>query len=53
MERWEPFRNLADIQGEVNRLLDDFFGRPPRRPAAPGEPGRRSSTWTRRRTISS
>ena len=25
VERWEPFR---DIQGEVNRLFDNFFGRP-------------------------
>jgi HSP20 family protein len=28
LERWEPFRNLSDIQGEVNRLFDSFFGRP-------------------------
>ena len=28
VERWEPFRNLNDIQGEMNRLLDSFFGRP-------------------------
>jgi len=28
VERWEPFRNLGDIQGEVNRLFDSFFGRP-------------------------
>ena len=28
VERWEPFRNLNDIQGEVNRLFDSFFGRP-------------------------
>jgi HSP20 family protein len=35
LERWrpfgttvEPFRNLNDIQGEVNRLFDSFFGRP-------------------------
>ena len=28
VERWEPFRDLNDIQGEVNRLLDSFFGRP-------------------------
>jgi HSP20 family protein len=27
-ERWEPFRNLTDIQGEVNRLFDTFLGRP-------------------------
>lgn len=35
VERWrpfgvsvEPFRNLNDIQGEMNRLFDRFFGRP-------------------------
>jgi HSP20 family protein len=28
MERWEPFRNVSDIQEEVNRLLDSFLGRP-------------------------
>jgi len=37
VERWRPygttvdrwdFRNLGDIQGEVNRLFDSFFGRP-------------------------
>ena len=27
-ERWEPFRNVSDIQGEVNRLFDAFLGRP-------------------------
>jgi HSP20 family protein len=27
-ERWEPFRNLSDIQGEVNRLFETFVGRP-------------------------
>ena len=27
MERWEPFR-VSDIQSEVNRLFDNFFGRP-------------------------
>jgi len=26
--RWEPFQGLADIQHEVNRLFDNFFGRP-------------------------
>jgi HSP20 family protein len=26
-DRWEPFR-VVDIQGEVNRLFDNFFGRP-------------------------
>jgi len=28
MERWDPFRNMTDIQGEVNRLFDNFLGRP-------------------------
>jgi HSP20 family protein len=28
MERWDPFRNMNDIQGEVNRLFDSFLGRP-------------------------
>lgn len=28
VERLEPFRNLNEIQGEVNRLFDSFFGRP-------------------------
>lgn len=28
VDRWEPFRNLVDLQGEVNRLLDTFTGRP-------------------------
>jgi HSP20 family protein len=28
VDRWDPFRNLIDIQGEVNRLLDTFGGRP-------------------------
>lgn len=27
-DRWEPFRNLTDIQGEMNRLFDTFLGRP-------------------------
>ena len=27
VDRWEPVR-LNDIQGEVNRLFDNFFGRP-------------------------
>jgi HSP20 family protein len=35
-ERWEPFRNLGDIQGEMNRLFDTFLGRP----AAPASAGR-------------
>jgi HSP20 family protein len=29
VERWEPFRNLVDIQSEVNHLLDTFAGRQP------------------------
>jgi len=34
MDGWRPFgttlelRNLGDIQGEMNRLFDSFFGRP-------------------------
>ena len=28
VDRWEPFRNLVDIHGEVNRLLDTLVGRP-------------------------
>ena len=27
VDRWEPFRNLVDIQGEVNRLFDSVAGR--------------------------
>jgi len=27
-DRWEPFRNMGDIQGEVNRLFESFLGRP-------------------------
>jgi len=27
-ERWEPFRSLSDIRGEVNRLFETFAGRP-------------------------
>ena len=27
VDRWEPFRSLVDIQGDVNRLLDNFMGR--------------------------
>ena len=26
--RWRPFRDLLSIQNEMNRLFDDFFGRP-------------------------
>jgi len=28
VQRWDPFRNMTDIQGEVNRLFDNFLGRP-------------------------
>jgi len=28
IERWDPFRNIAEIQGEVNRLFNSFAGRP-------------------------
>src|SRR5262249_15115793 len=39
MDRWRPFgttlelQNLGDIQGEMNRLFDSFFGRPAMVPA--------------------
>jgi HSP20 family protein len=26
--RWRPFRDMVSIQDEMNRLFDDFFGRP-------------------------
>lgn len=26
--RWRPFRDLLSIQDEMNRVFDDFFGRP-------------------------
>ncbi len=28
LNRWEPFRGLSDIQTEMNRLFDNFFGCP-------------------------
>ena len=28
MERWQPVRNLNDIQSEMNRLFDSVFGYP-------------------------
>ena len=34
LERWDPFRNLGDIQSEMNRLFDSFSGRPS---MSPGE----------------
>ena len=33
VERWEPFR-VSDIQGEMNRLFDNFFGQAPMATAA-------------------
>src|SRR5258706_15239270 len=46
MERWRPFGGvvehrdpfrMSDIQGEVNRLFDSFFGRPTTATATTGE----------------
>ena len=34
VDRWEPFRNMSDIQGEVNRLFDTFLGRSSPAPTA-------------------
>ncbi|MBI3625248.1 MAG: Hsp20/alpha crystallin family protein [Candidatus Rokubacteria bacterium] len=28
LDRWDPLRGLGEIQSEVNRLFDSFFGRP-------------------------
>ena len=28
VERWDPFRDLSDVQSEMNRLFDGVFGRP-------------------------
>src|SRR5262244_3063225 len=28
IDKWEPFRGMSDIQGEVNRIFDPFRGRP-------------------------
>jgi HSP20 family protein len=28
LSRWEPSRDVTDIQQEMNRLFDSFFGRP-------------------------
>jgi HSP20 family protein len=36
VERWDPFR-ISGIQGEVNRLFDDFFGRTSATTPAAGE----------------
>lgn len=27
-ERWDPFRDMGDLQHEMNRVFDTFFGRP-------------------------
>jgi HSP20 family protein len=29
LERWDPGRDMVDLQQEVNRLFDSFFGRGP------------------------
>jgi len=36
LERWEPFR-VSDIQGEMNRLFDNFFGQSPMTTGRGGE----------------
>jgi HSP20 family protein len=36
VDRWDPFR-VSDIQGEMNRLFDTFFGRPATATAPMGE----------------
>ena len=28
IETWDPFRNMSDVQGEVNRLFESLLGRP-------------------------
>jgi len=38
VERWEPFHGLSDVQSEVDRLIDSFFGRP-------GSEGGLGSIW--------
>jgi HSP20 family protein len=27
VERWDPFREVSDVQSELNRVFDGFFGR--------------------------
>ncbi len=34
LDRWDPFRNLDDIQSEMNRLFDGFLGSSSRMPQA-------------------
>jgi HSP20 family protein len=29
MERWQPFRTMSDVQNEINRMFDSFFGPQP------------------------
>jgi HSP20 family protein len=29
IDRWDPFRDLGDVQTEMNRVFDSFFGRAP------------------------
>ncbi|MFB3880533.1 MAG: Hsp20/alpha crystallin family protein [Armatimonadota bacterium] len=33
LRRWEPFRGLLSMQGELDRMFDEFFGRPSLAPA--------------------
>jgi HSP20 family protein len=33
MERWQPFRNLSEVQAEMNRLFDSVFGHPAAAPS--------------------
>ena len=28
LRRWEPFRGLLSMQGDLDRMFDEFFGRP-------------------------
>lgn len=38
LRRWEPFRNLMTVQSDLDRVLEDFFGRPLRREEATRAP---------------
>lgn len=33
MMKWDPFRDMVSIQGEIDRLFDGFFGRMPAKKA--------------------
>jgi HSP20 family protein len=35
LERWDPGRDMVDLQQEVNRLFDSFFGRGPQMAGPP------------------